>query len=282
MNVVPARRSGAVVSAMLHDPRVRKLSFTGSTEVGRILLKEAADQVVNCSMELGGNAPFLVFDDADLDAALDGAMVAKMRNGGEACTAANRFYVQRRRRRGVLPTGWRERMAAMRVGPGADRRHPGRSAGQPRGRRPRSTELVQGAVDAGAAGRRRRHAAPTAPGSTTSRPCSPTYRPAPPILREEIFGPVAPIVDLRPTRPRRSGSPTTPSSASSPTSTPATSPAACGSARRWSRAWSASTAASSPTPPRPSAAPSRAASAARAGTRGCWTTWRASTSPSTW
>src|SRR3954468_20629641 len=83
VNVVPARRSGAVVSAMLHDPRVRKLSFTGSTEVGRILLKEAADQVVNCSMELGGNAPFLVFEDADLGAALEGAMVAKMRNGGE-------------------------------------------------------------------------------------------------------------------------------------------------------------------------------------------------------
>ncbi|MEO7077555.1 MAG: aldehyde dehydrogenase family protein, partial [Rhodococcus sp. (in: high G+C Gram-positive bacteria)] len=77
----------------LHDPRVRKLSFTGSTEVGRVLLREAADQVVNCSMELGGNAPFLVFDDADLSAALDGAMIAKMRNAGEACTAANRFYV---------------------------------------------------------------------------------------------------------------------------------------------------------------------------------------------
>ena len=90
----PPRRSGATVGAMLHDPRVRKLSFTGSTEVGRVLLKEAADQVLSCSMELGGNAPFVVFDDADLDAALDGAMIAKMRNGGEACTAANRFYVQ--------------------------------------------------------------------------------------------------------------------------------------------------------------------------------------------
>ncbi|HET9841314.1 MAG TPA: aldehyde dehydrogenase family protein, partial [Nocardioides sp.] len=76
VNVVPARRSGAVVSAMLHDARVRKLSFTGSTEVGRILLKEAADQVVNCSMELGGNAPFVVFEDADVDAAIEGAMVA--------------------------------------------------------------------------------------------------------------------------------------------------------------------------------------------------------------
>ena len=78
---------------MLQDPRVRKLSFTGSTEVGRALLKEAADQVLNCSMELGGNAPFIVFEDADIEAALEGAMIAKMRNGGEACTAANRFYV---------------------------------------------------------------------------------------------------------------------------------------------------------------------------------------------
>ena len=95
VNVVPSRKSGAIVSAMLHDPRVRKISFTGSTEVGRKLLHEAADNVVNSSMELGGNAPFLVFDDADLDAAVEGAMVAKMRNGGEACTAANRFYVQR-------------------------------------------------------------------------------------------------------------------------------------------------------------------------------------------
>ena len=93
MNVVPSRRSGEVVSAMLHHPLVRKLSFTGSTEVGRALLKEAADCVVNCSMELGGNAPFLVFEDADIDDAVVGAMIAKMRNGGEACTAANRFHV---------------------------------------------------------------------------------------------------------------------------------------------------------------------------------------------
>src|SRR6185436_13583556 len=114
-----ARRSGAVVSAMLHDPRVRKLSFTGSTEVGRVLLKEAADQVINCSMELGGNAPFLVFADADLDAALDGAMVAKMRNGGEACTAANRFYVERSIAE-EFSRGLAERMAALRLGPGVD------------------------------------------------------------------------------------------------------------------------------------------------------------------
>ena len=117
VNVVTTSKAGPTVSAMLHDPRVRKLSFTGSTEVGRRLLKEAADQVLSCSMELGGNAPFVVFDDADLDAALDGAMIAKMRNGGEACTAANRFYVQQ----GVAEAfshGLSERMAAMKVGPG--------------------------------------------------------------------------------------------------------------------------------------------------------------------
>jgi succinate-semialdehyde dehydrogenase/glutarate-semialdehyde dehydrogenase len=93
VNVVPTSRPGPVVAAMMADPRVRKLSFTGSTEVGRQLLRQAADTVLSCSMELGGNAPFIVFDDADLDAAIEGAVIAKMRNGGEACTAANRFYV---------------------------------------------------------------------------------------------------------------------------------------------------------------------------------------------
>jgi succinate-semialdehyde dehydrogenase/glutarate-semialdehyde dehydrogenase len=95
VNVITTSKSGAVIEAMLHDSRVRKLSFTGSTEVGRILLKQAADQVINCSMELGGNAPFIVFDDADINAAVEGAMIAKMRNGGEACTAANRIYVHK-------------------------------------------------------------------------------------------------------------------------------------------------------------------------------------------
>ena len=93
VNVIPSRSSGKVVSAMLHDPRVRVVSFTGSTEVGRKLLHEAADNVVKPAMELGGNAPFIVFEDADIDAAIEGAMIAKMRNMGEACTAANRFYV---------------------------------------------------------------------------------------------------------------------------------------------------------------------------------------------
>jgi succinate-semialdehyde dehydrogenase/glutarate-semialdehyde dehydrogenase len=93
-NVIPSRSAGKVVGAMLKDPRVRVVSFTGSTEVGRTLLRAAADNVVKPAMELGGNAPFIVFDDADIDAAIEGAMIAKMRNMGEACTAANRFYVQ--------------------------------------------------------------------------------------------------------------------------------------------------------------------------------------------
>ncbi|MGW6276455.1 NAD-dependent succinate-semialdehyde dehydrogenase [Kribbella sp. NPDC055071] len=93
VNLVTPVHAGPAVSAMLHHPAVRKLSFTGSTEVGRLLLHEAADQVVSSSMELGGNAPFVVLPGADLDAAVEGAMVAKMRNGGSACTAANRFYV---------------------------------------------------------------------------------------------------------------------------------------------------------------------------------------------
>lgn len=95
VNVIMPKPVGESISKMLHDPRVKNLSFTGSTEVGRLLLREAADQVIRCSMELGGNAPVLVFDDADISKAVEGIMVAKMRNGGAACTAANRIYVQR-------------------------------------------------------------------------------------------------------------------------------------------------------------------------------------------
>jgi len=119
VNVVNTSKPGPVCSAILHDPRVRKLSFTGSTQVGRLLLREAADSVVSSSMELGGNAPFIVLDDADLDAAIEGAMIAKMRNAGEACTAANRFYVQR----GIhdaFVAKLVEKMGAMKVGPGIE------------------------------------------------------------------------------------------------------------------------------------------------------------------
>jgi len=93
VNVITSTENPVIVREMLHDPRVRKLSFTGSTAVGRALLAEAADQIVSCSMELGGNAPFIILPDADIPAAIDGLMVAKMRNGGQACTAANRVYV---------------------------------------------------------------------------------------------------------------------------------------------------------------------------------------------
>jgi succinate-semialdehyde dehydrogenase/glutarate-semialdehyde dehydrogenase len=119
LNVVTTSDPGPVVEAMLTDPRTRMLSFTGSTEVGRLLLRTAADQVLKCGMELGGNAPFVVLADADVDAAVDGAMVAKMRNGGQACTAANRFFVQAPVHDAFVE-GLVARMAAVQVGPGTD------------------------------------------------------------------------------------------------------------------------------------------------------------------
>jgi succinate-semialdehyde dehydrogenase/glutarate-semialdehyde dehydrogenase len=191
VNVLPSRRSGPVISAMLHDPRVRKLSFTGSTEVGRGLLHEAADCVVNCSMELGGNAPFVVFDDADLESAVAGAMIAKMRNGGEACTSANRFLVQR----GVAAEfGARlaEAMGALRVGPGlAEGTQLGpliNASG-----RDKVMSLVNGAVQDGA-----RLAVggevPDGPGFFYPATVLVDVPADAAILREEIFGPVAPVV----------------------------------------------------------------------------------------
>jgi len=119
VNVVPTSKPGPMTEAMLADPRVRKLSFTGSTEVGRMLLKTAAGHVINCSMELGGNAPFLVFEDADIDAAVAGAYLAKMRNGGEACTAANRFYVHESVA-DEFSAKLAKRLAAVRLGPGLE------------------------------------------------------------------------------------------------------------------------------------------------------------------
>jgi succinate-semialdehyde dehydrogenase/glutarate-semialdehyde dehydrogenase len=191
VNVVPARRSGAVVSAMLHDPRVRKLSFTGSTEVGRVLLREAADQVINTSMELGGNAPFVVFADADLDAAIEGAMVAKMRNAGEACTAANRFYVESSVA-AEFAGRLAERMSALTVGPGTEEdTQVGPLVNQDAVEK--VDGLVRNAVGEGAT--------TVAGGSRPDRPgfyYDPTVLTNVPadasILREEIFGPVAPIV----------------------------------------------------------------------------------------
>lgn len=191
VNIVTTRNAGPVVSAMLHDKRVRKLSFTGSTRVGRALLREAADQVISCSMELGGNAPFVVFDDADLETAVAGAMIAKMRNGGEACTAANRFYVQK----GILGNFTRrfaEEMAALKVGPGLA---PNTQLG------PLITEAAVAKVerlveDAVAKGARLITGGSRLDGDGFYYP--PTVladvSPDAEILGEEIFGPVAPIV----------------------------------------------------------------------------------------
>ncbi|MEV6619705.1 NAD-dependent succinate-semialdehyde dehydrogenase [Amycolatopsis sp. NPDC051106] len=120
LNVVTTSDSGGVMEPLIRDGRARKLSFTGSTGVGRKLLEQCADKILRTSMELGGNAPFLVFDDADMDAAIEGAMQAKMRNIGEACTAANRFYVQR----GVVEEFARrltERMQALPMGRGTEK-----------------------------------------------------------------------------------------------------------------------------------------------------------------
>src|SRR5271166_2275758 len=119
LNVITAKRSGAVIEPLLKDPRTRKLSFTGSTEVGRSLIEQSAQQVLRVSMELGGNAPFLVFDDADLDAAVEGARAAKMRNVGEACTAANRFHVHESVAE-EFSSRLAERMRALKLGRGTE------------------------------------------------------------------------------------------------------------------------------------------------------------------
>ncbi|GAB4583238.1 NAD-dependent succinate-semialdehyde dehydrogenase [Nocardia sp. IFM 10818] len=117
LSVVPTSDAAAVTAPLLADPRLRKVTFTGSTRVGKIMLKQAADNVLRTSMELGGNAPFIVFEDADLEQALAGVMLAKMRNGGEACTAANRIYVHNSIR-AEFSARLAEKLAALRVGPG--------------------------------------------------------------------------------------------------------------------------------------------------------------------
>ena len=191
VNVLPTLKPGAVVSAMLHDPRVRKLSFTGSTEVGRILLRQAADTVVNCSMELGGNAPFIIFEDADIDAAVEGALMAKMRNGGEACTAANRFYVHEAVAE-EFGRAFAARLERMVVGPGLDESTDiGPLVNEPT--RTKVAGLVESAaadggkiVTGGRAPDRRGYFYP--PTMIDQVPADAG------ILGTEIFGPVAPVV----------------------------------------------------------------------------------------
>ena len=190
VNVVPTSRPGPLIDAVIADNRVRKLSFTGSTEVGRMLLAKASERVLNCSMELGGNAPFLVFADADLDAAVSGAMVAKMRNGGEACTAANRFYVER----SVAAEFSRRLVAAM----GAIRMGNGLEEGVGLGplvnadSRDKVAALVAGALKEGARALTG-GALPDGPGYFYPATVLDRVAPGSGILREEIFGPVAPI-----------------------------------------------------------------------------------------
>lgn len=194
VNVVPSRRSGAVVSAMLHDMRVRVVSFTGSTEVGVKLLREAADNVVRPAMELGGNAPFLVFEDADIDAAVDGAMIAKMRNQGEACTAANRFYVHEAVHDAFVDK-LTARMAALKMGNGLDESvalGPLVNADT----RDKVQELVDDAVAKGAkvtvGGRRPDGKGFFYPATVLTHIADDAK-----LLREEIFGPVAAIKTFR-------------------------------------------------------------------------------------
>jgi succinate-semialdehyde dehydrogenase/glutarate-semialdehyde dehydrogenase len=190
VNLILPTPTGPAIAKMLHDPRVKNLSFTGSTEVGRIILKEAADNVIRCSMELGGNAPFVVMDDANIDEAVKGLMLAKMRNGGAACTAANRVYVQR-----PVAKEFMEKFAAAM---GAFVMGRGRDAGVQLGasvsvkERNKIAELVDNSVKAGAkvltGGKM-----PEGPGAFYPATVLEVDQQAE-ILNHEVFGPVAPVV----------------------------------------------------------------------------------------
>jgi succinate-semialdehyde dehydrogenase/glutarate-semialdehyde dehydrogenase len=176
LNVITTSRSGAVMEPLIRDPRVRKLTFTGSTAVGRRLVEQSAQQLLRVSMELGGNAPFLVMADADLDAAVDGAMLAKMRNMGEACTAANRFIVHE----SVAEQFGRrlaERMGGLKVGRGTE---DGVQVGPlvDETSRDKVSELVAAAVGGGAKVLTGADTVGDGAGSTR-RPCWPRCRPTP-------------------------------------------------------------------------------------------------------
>jgi succinate-semialdehyde dehydrogenase/glutarate-semialdehyde dehydrogenase len=192
VKLVTTTDAAAVVTTWLEDSRVRKLSFTGSTGVGRMLLRQAADRVVNASMELGGNAPFVVAADADLDTAVAAAMTAKFRNGGQACTAANRFYVHTGIAEDFLAR-FGERVAALRVGPGAD---PATEVGPLISAKAHegASRLVELALAAGA----RVSASAELPVDGKGHFFAPLVLADVPanaeIVRQEIFGPVAPVV----------------------------------------------------------------------------------------
>jgi succinate-semialdehyde dehydrogenase / glutarate-semialdehyde dehydrogenase len=190
VNLILPTPTGPAIAKMLHDKRVKNLSFTGSTEVGRIILKEAADNVIRCSMELGGNAPFVVMDDANIDEAVKGLMLAKMRNGGAACTAANRIYVQR-----PVAKEFMEKFAAAM---GAFVMGRGRDTGVQLGasvsvkERNKIAELVDNSIKAGAkvltGGK-----TPDGPGAFYPATVLEVDKQAE-ILNHEVFGPVAPVV----------------------------------------------------------------------------------------
>jgi succinate-semialdehyde dehydrogenase / glutarate-semialdehyde dehydrogenase len=195
VNVLVPEPPDAAVQAMLRHPAVRKLSFTGSTEVGRILLHEAADRVVSCSMELGGNCPFIVYEDADVDAAVAGAMVAKMRNGGAACTAANRFYVAE-----AISTDFTAKftaaMAALELGPGGD---PASTLGSlvSTAERDKVAGRVSGAIERGATAHTGGQV-PDGPGAFYPATVLSGVRHGDALIETEIFGPVAPIITFGP------------------------------------------------------------------------------------
>jgi succinate-semialdehyde dehydrogenase / glutarate-semialdehyde dehydrogenase len=190
LNVITAKHSGAVIEPLLKDPRTRKLSFTGSTEVGRKLIEQSAEQVLRVSMELGGNAPFLVFADADLDAAVDGAMLAKMRNVGEACTAANRFHVHESVA-GEFARRLAERIGALKVGRGTE---DGVDVGPliDEAQREKVAELVEDAVERGARVLVGAHK-DEGPGYFYEPTVLADVPDGARLLAEEIFGPVAPV-----------------------------------------------------------------------------------------
>jgi succinate-semialdehyde dehydrogenase / glutarate-semialdehyde dehydrogenase len=190
LNVITSSSSGAVSKPVISDFRLRKLSFTGSTEVGRKLMEQASEQILRVSMELGGNAPFLVFEDADLDAAIEGAMVAKMRNIGEACTAANRFHVEASIADDFVE-GLAQRMKALKLGRGTDE---GVQVGPLINDEQLSKveELVQDAISKGA-----QPVVGAEPVDMGGYFYPPTVLSEIPddarLLKEEIFGPVAPV-----------------------------------------------------------------------------------------
>ncbi len=191
VNVITTSTSGAVSEPIIRDPRLRKLSFTGSTPVGVRLLEQAAGGILRTSMELGGNAPFVVFEDADLDKAVDGAMLAKFRNIGQACTAANRFIVHR----AVADEFARrvtERVEALRIGRGTE---DGVAIGPLIDDRAvaKASDLVQDAVSRGATVRTGGKSV-DGPGTFYEPTVITDVRPGSDILREEIFGPVLAII----------------------------------------------------------------------------------------